>query len=199
MFWKRKRRRSKKTETGSSWDYTEYHPALQGWSFDHEKAIAISDGIQQALDGTYSDLQKACSNSLDFWAKNGAFHLWEEEHVLLPILHRRLRLSSDRDIQQMLEDHAYLRSQIHIINSFHLTRRPYDKLLGDFGRILRCHVHLEETQIFPKLSEHLSADDLTELAILAECHRQAMGRPAPPHDQAPLQFDDSFPGRPSSP
>ncbi len=177
-----------------------YHPALQALSFDHRQMIAMIHKIHKALHGPPKELRANIDDLLSYWQENGTFHIWEEEAILLPILHYRTPISSNSHLQQMLDDHATIRDSFHNLS---ITFEAGDPLEADhlhfLGLTLLRHISLEEILVFPKLLKRLPEPDLAELAIRAKLFRKFMDLPHRRPDQAPLRRLDDYLSSPASP
>ncbi len=139
------------------------HPLSQHHHFALMEALFIRRALAEPAAGRKRALGGVVRKFLRFWEKSGHIHFREEEEVLLPAYARHVPLDKDAGVLRMLADHAFIRSLIEEIREDLAAKKPVEDALVALGQRLKDHVRLEEDEIFPRIEQALTEDELRAL------------------------------------
>ena len=149
------------------------HPLSQHHHFALIEALQIRRTQQLPAAERAAAFRRLAQKFLRFWEKAGQVHFREEEEVLLPAYARHVPLDQDADVVRMLADHAFIRALVSEIRASLAAKEPVENALVALGHRLKDHVRLEEDQIFPRIEQALSEDELRALGSpLTRLHRK---------------------------
>lgn len=148
------------------------HPALEKLSEDHHLFLIQAQNIRWLLDGdkratTSEDL---VGSLLEFWNRDGKFHLQEEEEVTYPFYLQHAPLAK-KEITALETDHMWIRDKFAELSNmprFENTT-PLLKSLGDY---MISHIRQEEQIIYEDIQTTLSSEALAELAQKSAAFRK---------------------------
>ena len=106
---------------------------------------------------------------LDFFEREAA-HFRAEEELLLPAFARHCE-ADDAGIVRVLVEHVDLRRRGQDLAR--ADHAPDPAQLNDLGERLESHIRYEERELFPRIEDSLSSDELGQLAAAlksAEAH-----------------------------
>ena len=145
--------------------------ALKPLSREHHQALYLVKVVRDQDGGGDSR-----ERFLGFWRDEGSVHFRIEEEVLLPGSGLD---GPDRDaeVARMLADHLAIRRGVARVAA---GQADADDIVSLAGR-LHDHVRFEERELFPRIENGLSSDQLERLAaeILAAEEGAAAGRDEP--------------------
>lgn len=161
------------------------HASLEDLSRDHFHALAQAQEIRKSVEGEPGahPLEQAARQFLAFWHEDALPHFREEEEVLLPIYARHVLPSQDDHIRRMLDDHAWFRDVVFELERQVREGGEYRALLGEVGQRLAEHARLEEREIFERMQNVMTEEDLADVAERSLAfrhqwrHPEAIGRP----------------------
>lgn len=140
--------------------------ALKPLSHDHHQGLYVALQLKRASPETAAEARQAF---LDFLARESA-HFRAEEELLLPAFARHCE-PDDPAIVRVLVEHVDLRRR-----GQDLARSGPDPDLArlhELGKRLERHIRHEERELFPRIEDALSSDELEQLAAAlrtAEAH-----------------------------
>lgn len=135
------------------------HEALQDLSRDHHHGLVWAQRLEEAGDPQGErDPDGTAEAFASFWEDELADHFTEEELVLLPVYQRHADLREDELVLAMVADHAWFRDAVPGLGG-----REGDELsarLRELGDRLEAHARMEDRELFPRIEEALSEDEL---------------------------------------
>ncbi len=148
------------------------HVALHPLSQHHHFALIQVWEMRRAVEAPAAKraaaLRAAAGKFVRFWKRAGAQHFREEEEVLVPAYGRHTRLDQDARVARLLREHAQIRDQVARLEAVLAVPSADDATLGEvvpaLAQSLHDHVRFEENELFPKIEQTLSEQELTELA-----------------------------------
>jgi hemerythrin-like domain-containing protein len=135
--------------------------ALTSLSHQHHEGLYVALQLKRARPETAADARRAF---LDFFERE-ASHFRTEEELLLPAFARHCD-PSDPAIVRVLVEHVELRRRGQDLAG--AGAAPDVGELHDLGERLESHIRHEERELFPRIEEALSSDELEELAAALE-------------------------------
>lgn len=129
---------------------------------DHFHVLMVAQMIQE--DGGHTaglpDTPEAKARYvIHFYNQELENHFYIEESVLLPEV-----TGISKEIDEILKDvdneHKEIGKMVNSLND----EKDLSKKLNDLGKCLEAHVNKEERELFPKIQETLSEQELEELA-----------------------------------
>ena len=152
------------------------HPSLHALSEHHHHALVQALLIRRACQRPAADrtaaVRRVGRDLVRFWHKTGRTHFREEEEVLLPALARHVALHRDKDVIEMLSQHASIRAGVGDLEARLKQERDVEAQLTELGHLLSRHVRLEEYRIFPRIESTLEPGELEVLGKrLTRLHR----------------------------
>lgn len=161
------------------------HPALEKLSEDHHLYLIQAQNIRWLINGdqratTSEDL---VASLLDFWQRDGEFHLREEEEVIYPFYLQYAPLDK-KVIDALKTDHMWMRDKFAELSNmprFENTT-PLLKSLGDY---MISHIRHEEQVIYEKIQTTLTNEALAELAKKSAAFRKEHRGEEPENSEKP--------------
>lgn len=138
------------------------HPALAPLSRDHYASLVLAQHLIKAADvdgGFVAERRKVVAEFIDGWRRDIQSHFQDEENLLIPLM-----TATDR--QRMLEDHHAIRNMVEQLGKLRKQIDPDASLLQKLGTALDQHVRWEERDLFCRLQENLTNEQLAELESL---------------------------------
>jgi hemerythrin-like domain-containing protein len=131
--------------------------ALTPLSHQHHEGLYVALQLKRARPDTAAGARRAF---LDFYEREAA-HFRTEEELLLPAFARHCD-PNDPAIVRVLVEHVDLRRRGQDL----VAAGPAPDLaqLHELGERLESHIRHEERELFPRIEEALSSDELEELA-----------------------------------
>lgn len=146
------------------------HPSLAPLSRDHYIGLVQAQHLIKAGDTAQSDAvarRKAAAEFIDAWDHEICEHFEDEEKLLLPLM-------TQADRGQLLEEHLELRTDAKLLRAQRKEVDPDAAVMARMGSCLEKHIRWEERELFERLQNSLSPDQLADLQIAAqevESHR----------------------------
>jgi hemerythrin-like domain-containing protein len=109
-------------------------------------------------------------------------HSVAEEMYVYPAMREHLP-DGDAAVQHDIEEHQQLEETMKALESLDTGDADFLQALDELEQVLRDHVTDEETEQFPALRQHLSAEQLQEIGHMVETAKQVA--PTRPHPGAP--------------
>jgi hemerythrin-like domain-containing protein len=139
-------------------------------SHQHQHALALCVRIDRAQPISESDVHAWQTEIEEHFEQEIKIHFAAEEAEIFPVARKVPELAALVD--ELLSDHAALRE----LFSEALARRMTAADLPAFARRLSSHIRKEERQLFERLQELMTADELGALGkrletALAEAHQ----------------------------
>ena len=128
-------------------------------SHQHQRALALCVRIDRAQLIPNADLPAWQAEIEQHFAQEIRIHFSAEEGVLFPAARKFPELTSL--VQELIADHAALRESFSQAEA----RQMSTESLPAFARQLSAHIRKEERQLFERLQQLMSADDLSALGI----------------------------------
>jgi hemerythrin-like domain-containing protein len=131
-------------------------------SHQHQRALALCVRIDRAQPIPDADLQAWQAEIEQLFTQEIKIHFSAEEDVLFPSARRFSELVPL--IEELIADHAELRelfseAEQHLMSA--------DNLRG-FGQHLSAHIRKEERQLFERMQQLMTADELSDLGTKLE-------------------------------
>jgi hemerythrin superfamily protein len=110
--------------------------------------------------------------------KELSVHAYIEEEVFYPAT-KEARKETEEMVQEALEEHSKAKNMLRKLSTLDPDDSEFDELMRHLVTDVRHHVEEEENEMFPKVSESLSSQELSDLGDrLQEAKGQA---PQAPH------------------
>lgn len=109
-------------------------------------------------------------------------HSVAEEHYVYPAVRRSLP-NGEQLADRELSEHAEAENTMKDLDGLDPTDPRFDQLLGQLISAIREHVEHEESELFPKLREHIGQADLQALA--EQVLKAKESAPTRPHPMSP--------------
>jgi hemerythrin-like domain-containing protein len=128
-------------------------------SHQHQRALALCVRIERAspvsnadLDAWQAEIEQLCKVEIEI-------HFAAEEQIIFPVARELAGLNFLVD--ELLADHSALRRDFMLAESRAMSA---DELLS-FARQLATHIRKEERQLFERMQQWMSTDELDDLGI----------------------------------
>jgi hemerythrin-like domain-containing protein len=138
------------------------HKALQPLSRDHHQGLILAQILKKGAPeykGMPSTIEGKKEYAIAFSESELKQHFMMEENVLFAYAVNKNE-ELDTLIKELLIEH---REIIYLIEKITSSSQP-ENLLDEFGRKLESHIRKEEREVFVKVEEALSENELQELA-----------------------------------
>jgi hemerythrin superfamily protein len=110
--------------------------------------------------------------------KELSIHAHIEEVVFYPAT-RELRGETEEMVQEALDEHAEAKKALQQLAALEPDDPQFDQVMTQLVQDVRHHVEEEENEMFPKVNEALSPQDLSDLGDkLQEAKKDAPETPA---------------------
>jgi len=134
----------------------ERHEALAPLSRDHYVGLVQARHLKKAADADDVARRKAIAEFVDAWDSEIAEHFADEERLLL-------ELADDADGQRLLQEHQQLTDLADQARALRRQTDPDAAVLRQIGQSLDEHIRWEERELFVRLQDQLSDEQLAEL------------------------------------
>ncbi|MEX0777754.1 MAG: hemerythrin domain-containing protein [Phycisphaeraceae bacterium] len=145
------------------------HEALAPFSRDHYTGLVQAQQMMKAADADDVERRKAVAEFVDAWDREIAEHFADEEKLLLSLMN-----SDDR--QRLFDDHRRLAGMADQARQLRRQVDPAPDLLRQIGQALEAHIRWEERELFVRLQNELSQEQLALLQHQTEPIEQARPR-----------------------
>jgi hemerythrin superfamily protein len=142
---------------------------------DHHEVLDLVGRIPAADPGERRDMADTVIAEL-------MRHSVAEEMYVYPAMRDHLPEGAET-VEHDIEEHQQLEELMKELEGVDADDPGFLEVLGRLVQVLRDHVSDEETEHFPELRAHLSADDLVEMGRKVEAAKKAA--PTRPHPAAP--------------
>lgn len=135
------------------------HEAIAQLSRDHHQALLQAMACKRADDATAAEV---AATFVEFFDSEARHHFEVEEQVLIPhyVAYLGIEAAIEPVVVQVVREHVEIRSLVERLRAGETDTA----FVREVGQRLDAHVRLEERQLFVKIQENLSDDQLTELA-----------------------------------
>ena len=134
----------------------ERHEALAPVSRDHYVGLVQAQHLIKAADADDVARRIAIAEFVDAWVNEIAQHLADEERLLG-------KLANDDDRQRLLDEHHQLHELAKQARELRHHTDPAADVVRRIGETLDQHIRWEERELFVRLQEQLTDDQLAEL------------------------------------
>ena len=109
--------------------------------------------------------------------KELSVHAYIEEEVFYPAT-KEVRKETEEMVQEALEEHSKAKDMLRKLSALDPDDSVFDEVMRHLVTDIRHHVEEEENEMFPKVSESLSSQELSDLGDrLQEAKSQAPQAP----------------------
>lgn len=147
----------------------ERHEALAPFSRDHYTGLVQAQHLKKAAESGAVARRKAIAEFVDAWDSEIAEHFADEERLLL-------ELASDADRQRLLKEHQQLTDLADQVRGLRRQTDPDAAVVRQIGQALDEHIRWEERELFVRLQDQLSDEQLAELGHQTEPIEQSRPR-----------------------
>ncbi len=149
----------------------ERHEALAPFSRDHYTGLVQAQHLKKTADSDAVTRRKAIAAFVDAWDSEIAEHFADEERLLL-------ELAGDADRQRLIEEHQQLTDLAEQARALRRQTDPDAKVVRQIGQALDQHIRWEERELFVRLQDQLTDEQLAELGRHTEPIEQSRSRNA---------------------
>ncbi|MFP4143747.1 MAG: hemerythrin domain-containing protein [Phycisphaeraceae bacterium] len=147
------------------------HPALTPLSRDHYTGLVCAQRSIRAADAHAVDRREALGIFLDAWFREIDEHIRDEERLLIELMN-----PGDRD--RLLTEHARLRRLADEARAERRQTDPDADWLRRLGETLRDHIRWEERELFPRIEDDASEEQLAVIRHETDAIEDARPRSA---------------------
>ena len=148
--------------------------AIQMLKDDHKTVDDLFKRYEEAGDGAVEEKRTI----RDRVVKELSIHAHIEEVVFYPAT-REARGETEELVEEALQEHAQAKQALQQLASLEPDDPQFDQLMTQLIQDVRHHVEEEENEMFPKVNEALSPQDLSDLGDqLQEAKTNAPETPA---------------------
>jgi iron-sulfur cluster repair protein YtfE (RIC family) len=137
------------------------HKALHILSHDHHHGLMLAQLIKKGSP-QYKNLPKTTEGkkdySIKFYNDELIKHFDDEEKILFPVVNGKDD-EIDNFIEEIITEHKKMKQLINQLES----DEDVENTLDELGNILESHIRKEERDLFIKIQEILTEDELTAL------------------------------------
>lgn len=149
----------------------ERHEALAPLSRDHYAGLVQAQHLKKAADADDVARRKAIAEFVDAWDTEMADHFADEERLLAD-------LATAGDRERLLHEHQQLGKLVEQARELRHQTDPAADVVRQIGETLERHIRWEERELFVRLQEQLSEEELADLGRQTEPIEQARPRNA---------------------
>ncbi|MCU7490854.1 MAG: hemerythrin domain-containing protein [Bacteroidota bacterium] len=131
-------------------------------SHDHHHALKLAQMLKKdapRLESVPESPQEKARRALEFYESDLVVHFAAEEKVLYPFVKGKDTIL-DGLFKEIMEEHKKIR---HLVESLLQDETGLEEKLDTLGRFLEGHIRKEERELFPRIQEVFSEDELNEL------------------------------------
>jgi len=139
----------------------ERHEALAPFSRDHYVGLVQAQHLKKAADDDDVARRKAVAEFVDAWDTEIAPHFADEERLLTD-------LANEADRQRLMEEHQQIRTLADKARELRRQTDPAADAVRHIGQTLEKHIRWEEREMFVRLQQELTEDQLASLAQQTE-------------------------------
>lgn len=133
-------------------------------SHDHHHALKLAQMLRKdapRLESIPESPSEKARSAAQFYESDLVVHFNAEEKILHPFVKGRDALL-DRLFNEILEEHRQIKQQVQGLSEEGGV--PLEEKLDTLGRLIDSHVRKEERELFPRIQEVFSEDELNELS-----------------------------------
>ncbi|HEX2866631.1 MAG TPA: hemerythrin domain-containing protein [Ignavibacteriales bacterium] len=133
-------------------------------SHDHHHALKLAQMLRKdspPLESIPESPVEKARRAAQFYESDLVVHFNAEENVLYPFVKRR-DAHLDRLFNEILEEHRQIKKQVEAL--LEEGGNPIEEKLDTLGRLIDSHVRKEERELFPRIQEVFSEDELNKLS-----------------------------------
>ena len=149
----------------------ERHEALTPFSLDHYTGLVQAQHLSKAAESDAVARRKAIAEFVDAWDTEIAAHFADEERLLA-------ELAGDADRQRLLDEHQRLTNLAEQARGLRRQSDPDAQVVRRIGQTLDRHIRWEERELFVRLQDRLTDEQLAELGHQTESIEQSRLRHA---------------------
>jgi len=135
----------------------ERHEALAPLSRDHYVGLVQAQHLKKAADEDAVARRKAIAEFVDAWDTEIATHFADEERLLPALL-------DDADRMRLIAEHHELKQLVEQARTLRRQTDPGVEQVRRIGVMLDEHIRWEERELFVRLQDQLSEEQLISLA-----------------------------------
>ena len=143
--------------------------ALAPFSRDHYVGLVQARHLAKAAGADDVARRKALSEFLDAWDSDIAEHFRDEERLLAD-------LAAPEDRERLLAEHRRLMALADVARRLHRKVDSDPATLREIGQALEAHIRWEERDLFQRLQDRLSTEQLAALGVQTAAIEQARPR-----------------------
>ncbi|HEX2960169.1 MAG TPA: hemerythrin domain-containing protein [Ignavibacteriales bacterium] len=131
-------------------------------SHDHHHALKLAQMLKKnapRLESVPESPKEKARRALEFYESDLVVHFAAEEKVLYPFVKGKDKIL-DGLFKEIMEEHKEIR---HLVESLLQAETGLEEKLDTLGRLLEGHIRKEERELFPRIQEVFSEDELNEL------------------------------------
>jgi len=132
------------------------HDALAPFSRDHYSGLVNARHLIKASNADAVARRKAVAEFIDGWEHEIAEHFDDEERLLLDLL-------DDDDRLRLLDEHQALREYARQARTLRAQVDPDPQIVRTIGQALDDHIRWEERELFQRLQDRLTEEQLQAL------------------------------------
>lgn len=136
------------------------HKALQSLSRDHHDGLILAQ-LAKKDSPEYSQLPKTVAGKIEYavsyFYDELVPHFRAEENILFPFMQGKDK-EIDELVHTIVEEHRRIKSLVTKIDE-----ESNEDALDELGHLIESHIRKEERELFPKIQDLLSEDELTQL------------------------------------
>lgn len=128
-------------------------PALQPFSRDHYQGLVQARKAIRAAEQDAAARREAVASFLDAWRQEIADHFADEERLLIELM-------NEPDVRRLRDEHATLRRFAGEAETKAGDADPDPAWLRRLGETLEAHIRWEERELFPRIEQHATGEQL---------------------------------------
>lgn len=131
-------------------------------SHDHHHGLKLAQMLRKnapELNSIPQSLQEKAEQAREFYRTDLVVHFAAEENVLYPMVKGK-DMKVDALFFQVLEEHRMIKEQVEALRD---TEPDLEDKLDILGKLLDSHIRKEERELFPRIQEVFSEEELNEL------------------------------------
>lgn len=132
------------------------HDAIAPFSRDHYVGLVQARYLIKSAGGEAVDRRRVVAQFVDAWDRDIVEHFRDEERLLLPLM-------TEADQKHLLAQHKQIAELTDQVRAQRKKVDPVDSLLRELGELLESHIRWEERELFNRLQNDLSAEELDDL------------------------------------
>jgi hemerythrin-like domain-containing protein len=140
------------------------HDALIPLTHDHHHALVQARALIGASQADERRRVEAARTFLDFYRRDTLLHFHEEEEVLFPRLLESVE-SIPQALIRVLADHIRIHGMVTRLKTAVEQGDVATDQLREIGELLRAHIRLEESELFPLIERSVPEEALRDISL----------------------------------